>query len=504
MRGLYYHQIRRKSFLALALWAALLCVVHSERHTWMKALAEEKLAQFAGGRLVVRVEEVNGGIFRDMVLENVSLGASGAAKKDIFTIEKIEISYRLWRPLAEKLGLAGKGSASVRSVSIYFSPKNPFVRGFVALSSKGAGIEVRGRISPAFMGGAEQAEIKGAFEKQDSGAYRCYVLLGEGTRAAGLLEPDKRSIELEVTPACATEGCLKIKASVNGEKTVDVYCRADKLTVSGREIIGDAWFSYVHGEPPALSLKLENLVVDKRPYWDLSAEGSFLKKDGMLALKNVKIGDNVELSGTVGVAEPYGSELNVLVKGLELAMAAEMIGETKMPVKGVVQAELTLEGPLKFPLIKGRLSCGEGFIGNLQFKSRYGTLAGKYPVIKVLDSRIVQQGGSMTVSGEADFSRPGGNKFEGLVFGTENAPAFFNRWQIFQGGAPGTVAASKDNVTVNASLRDYGSSGEVPSVGTKQEQGEVGVNYKIDSCNSVKLERDENRDLIGVEHKIQF
>lgn len=496
--------MRRKSVAAVLLWAALFCVVNSQLHAWMRALAEEKLSQFAGGKMVVSVEDVNGGIFRDMVLENVSLGAAGAAKKNSFTIERIEISYRLWWPAAEKLGLAEKGITFVRAISVYFSPKNPFVRGFVSLTAKGGDVEVYGRITPAFMGAVEKAEIKGFFHKQDSGAYNCNVFLGSGTRVTGLLEPDKRSIELEVIPACATSGCLKIKASTNGEEKADIYFRADKITVFGREIIGDAWFSCDHAENPAFSLRVENLVVDKRPYWDLSAEGIFLKKDRTLEFRDAEIGDSLAFSGTVGVVDPYESELKVLINGLEMAAAANMVGETKMPVKGIVRAELTLEGPLKFPFIKGRLSCGEGFIGNLQFMSIYGALAGKYPVIKVLDSRIVQQGGSITVSGEADFSRPGGNKFEGLVFGTENAPAFFSHWQIFQGSDPGTVAASKDNVTLKASLREYGSAGEVPSVGAKQDQNEVGVKYKIDSCNSVKLERDENRDLIGVEHKIQF
>ena len=503
MRGLFYRQMRLKAFAALVLWAALLCVINSQSNTWVKVLAEEKLSQFAGGNTVVRVEDVNGGVFRDMVLENVSFGPAGCAKKDNFTIERIELSYRLWRPVAERLGLTEKESALVRGISVYFSPKNPFVRGYVSLAVKGADFEVNGSITPVLAGVTEEAEVKGSFKKRDNGTYVCDILLGD-TRASGLLDPDKRSVELEVTPACAAAGCLKIKASVNGEKGADVYCRADKLTVSGREIIGDAWLSYRHAENPGFSLKAENLVVDKRPYWDLSAEGIFRKKDKTFEFKDVKIGDSLTVNGTAGVVDPYGSELKVMIKGLELAALAEMIGETKMPVKGLVRAELTLEGPLKSPFIKGRLSCGEGYIGNLRFRSIYGALAGKYPVIKVLDSRIVQQGGSMTVSKEADFSRPGGNKFEALVFGTENAPAFFNRWQIFQGSDPGTVAASKDNVTLKASLREYGSSGEVPSVGTKQEQNEVGVKYKIDPCNSVKIESDENRDLIGVEHKIQF
>lgn len=501
MRGLYFRRLRFKRVLAAGLWIALFCLVFSQHRLWMRELAEDKLSRFLEGRYGVTIRDVRGGIFGDMVLEDVTLVNAGRKEARPFEIDKVEIAYRLWWPLAEKLGLREKSGIPAGSIAVYFSDENPFVRGVLRIGSKPGEIGFSGDIRPICLGMDKKVGIKGCLKELSGGKYLCEFLWDGVAGAKGIVDPEKRCVELEVVPAAASSGCLKIKGSLSGENKADVYCRADKLIAYGKEIIADAWLNCSIGPESDFSLKLENVVVDKRPYWDASVEGSYIKSTKSFILSNMKIGTNVSLSGTLCTVFPYESKLKFVAKNLDLALVGKMVGEKRLAMKGLVQMDIALDGPLLTSYIKGRVSSGAGFIGNLEFQSIYGELVGKYPVIKVVDGRIVQDGGGMTVSGDADLSRPGGNKFEGMEFGTENAVTFLSRWQVTKfddalAGIENNVLKTKGNEGLNGQA--------VPNPSLKSDVNDVGLKFKFDPSNSVKLERKEDKDLIGVEHKMQF
>jgi hypothetical protein len=501
MRGLYFRQLRVKRVLAVGLWIALFCVVFSQHRLWMKELAEDKLEGLLGGRYDVTIRDVRGGIFGDMVLEDVVLRNAGTGGPRSFDINKVEIAYRLWWPIAEKLGLREKSKMPAEFLAVYFSEKNPFVRGVLRIGSRPGEIEFFGDIRPIFLGMDKKLRIQGYLKELLGGTYQCGFSWDGVAGAKGIVDPEKRSMELEVLPSAASSGCLKVKASMNGKNKTDIYCRADKLIAYDKEIIGDAWLSCCPGATSDFSLKVENVIVDKRPYWDLSVEGSYVKSTKSFIFSNVKIGSSISASGSLCTVSPYESNLKLIVKNLDLALFGQMVGGKKLAMKGLVQMEIALEGPVMTPLVKGRITSGAGFIGNLEFKSIYGELVGKYPTIKVVDGRIVQDGGGMTVSGDADLSRPGGNKFANMEFGTENAVTFMSRWQITR--AASALAGNESGVL--GAQGNEGLKGEaVPNPDLKDDANDVGVKFRFDSNNSVKLERKEDQDLIGVEHKMQF
>lgn len=466
----------------------------------MRELAEDKLSGYLGGRYDVTIRDVRGGILGDMVLEDVVLRNAGKDTRS-FDIDKVEIAYRLWWPLAEKLGLREKRRIPAGAIAVYFSEKNPFVRGVLRIGPSPGEIELFGDIRPIFLGTDKKIRVQGYLKELSGGMYQCGLSWDGVASAKGTLDTEKRSLELEVVPAAATSGCLKVKASLDDERKADVYCRADKLVAYDKEIIGDAWLSCSFGSTSEFSFKVENVVVDKRPCWDIGVEGSYVKSTKSFILSNVRIGSSISASGMLCTVSPYESKLKFVVKNLDLAFVGQMVGGKKLAMKGLVQMDLAFDGPLLTPFVKGRVSSGTGFIGNLEFKSIYGELVGKYPLIKVVDGRIVQEGGGMTVSGDADLSRPGGNKFEGMEFGTENAVTFMSRWQMTKFG---------DNVgsIENSALKTQGNEGlkgeAVPNSAFKDDTNDVGVKYRFDANNSVKLERKEDQDLIGVEHKMQF
>lgn len=504
MRGLFYYKHRRKRFLALALWGVLFYAVASQAQEWMRNVAEEKLTAFMGGRFSVSIEAVRGGVFHDLVMENVTFISQGEEKGRVFKIARAEISYRLWQVIVDKIIGLSEESAEPRSVSLNFSKDNPFVQGFVEFDSYPGRIDVLGSLSPVGMGERNRIKVKGTFLKRHDGTYHCDVQWDGKTTLSGTMDPVKRAIDLDVKIAEAEGGHLKVNGLIMEDNRIKVYCRADKLKIRGREIIADAWLVYKHGDESDISARVENIIVDKKPYWDLSLEGSFLRKDKVLVVKGLKLGENAVVSGKVMTTRPYVSELKVDVNGLNLAAVSEMIGQTSFPLKGLFSAQIFIDGPIAEPGIKGRIAMGESVVGDLAFKSASATIAGKYPVIKVVDSRIVKEGGALSLTGEADFSRPGGNKFEGMKFEIDDKLALVEKWEITSPGGDGSLQASKDKMTVNASPSEYASSGAVPGAGNKKDEGKVGVNYNLDQENSLKMEFKEDRDLVGVEHKVHF
>lgn len=506
MRGFYIYSQRRKILLAAVLWIALGGIVASHAHGLMRRIAEDKLAGFMGGGFTVSIENVYGGFFHDMVLEDVKLVSVRGGNKKAFTIARAEISYQLWQEVVEHLTGLSQDSGKLRSVSLDFREDNPFVRGAVTVSGYQGRIDISGVISPVALKQKKSIAIEGSFLRKGDGRYFCNVLWDGSTRFTGLVDPQGKAAELDVLFSGYATGHAKVKGLVSGDNEVKVYCRADRLNIMGREVIGDSWLVCKYGEDPSLSAKIENLIIDKKPYWDISVEGSYLRKGRTIVIREMKLGNNVELAGKVGIAAPYESELKLGIRALDIAEVAGMIGSASMPLKGHLSGDVSAEGPLLAPKVKGRIVMGESLVGNLSFKSAAASLSGEYPVIKVTDSRIVKEGGSLLLSGEADFSRPGGNKFEGMKLETDDHVAFIYQWEIAKNDDK-TLEATNDRFAVSASLSEYGSSGSMPGArpsASGKDQNEVGVKYKVDSSNSLKVERNEERDLVGVEHKVQF
>jgi hypothetical protein len=467
----------------------------------VKHVAEKKVADFLGDRFSVEIGEVRDGIFRDMVLEDVVLGVGKIEEGKVFHLERMEISYRLWQVLLEKIKFLPGKDEPLKYIFMYFGDKNPFVRGFIKLYSYPERIEVLGHVSFAMFADETKRGIKGVLLKREDGKYDCDLLWDGSVQVTGTLDPGGKEIDLGVIPVLEQAGKLKIKGSVSEGRDISVYSRLDRVSLYGAQTIGDLWISYKNSDTPSFSIKAENLVIDKRPFWDFFAGGRFVPANRTIILDSVKWGDGLILTGRAEVQPPYEGKLKLKMQGMKLSGLAKMLGEKKTPLFGEMEGEINFTGSLRSADVDGRLFIGKGVMGSMEFRSIFATLSGKLPVIKVTDSRVVKDGGNLIVTGQIDFSKMRENKaLEGLIFQTDNKVAVWEDWQISK--EKDTVEARRDKLTISTAVQDDVSKEDTSS--RSRGQKEMGVKYKLDTNNSIKLDFEEEDDFFGLEHKIQF
>ncbi len=502
MRGLIYFG-RKKRLLGMTAVLAVICFFNFYDLHWMKEFAEEKVSEFMGHKLAVRIGDISGGVFRDMVLQNVAFTSGSGGGEKVFRLERMEISYRVWRPLLEKLDLMPEGERPLKYVGVYFSKENPFLRGFLKLYSSSERIEVFGHVSPALFDDQKKRGIKGVFARRQDGRYDCDLLWDGRLKVTGVLDPSGQKIELVFKTLSEKKGLVKICAVIDENEGISVYSRLDKVNIFGVEIIGDLKASYRDRELPLFSFEAENLVVNKRSFWGFTVEGGFSAEEKTVFLDNVKWGEAFTLVGKIETAAPYVASMRLLASDADLAKLSGMFGNTNVPLAGSLEAKIDFEGPVGTSDVKGRLYIGEGVIGNLEFCSISAALEGTLPLIRIINSRIMKEGGHIIVDGEVDFSKLRENKaLDGVSFVTDNKVAVWEEWQISKTDESNTVKARKDNLILTTAMEDDGLQA-VPAAKAPMQK-DVGFEYKLDISNSIKADFEENKDFFGLQHKIQF
>ncbi|MCK5451048.1 MAG: hypothetical protein KAI70_04715, partial [Candidatus Omnitrophica bacterium] len=358
-------------------------------------------------------------------------------------------------------------------------------------------------ISLALFEEEEKKGIKGVLFKREDGRYNCNMVLDGKLKIEGIVDFSNKAMELDFVPVSDDRWLVKIKGGMESNGSISIYSRIDKIKAGDVELIGDIWISYLSGNVSEFSMKTENFLVNRKPFWDIMVNGKFSRFDNKITIDRVKWGDNITLTGDLFTKTPCPMDLRILIKGLELAEIAKMLSVKKDELTGRLEGDIGITGSRNKATVKGRVYIGEGTLGEMKFRSLFATLKGNLPVISIVDSRVVKDWGNILVSGEIDFSKlRGGKAFDDLLFETDNKVAVWENWQIAKEETLNIVEASKDRMTVITSLED-----DDLTEGFRlkdSQQKELGFKYKLDTGNSIKLEFEEDRDFFGVEHKIQF
>ncbi|MBD3379435.1 MAG: hypothetical protein GF408_03120 [Candidatus Omnitrophica bacterium] len=502
MRALFLYANRRKRLLLIAFFLAAVYAAFSVEHDWLKEVIEAKVSRFMGGRLEVEIGQVRGGIFGDMSLKEVDIRPSGASSGDVFRIERMDVSYRLWRGVLEKLGFFAE-KQQLEYISLYFDRDNPFLRGYLKLESYPGKILAAGHLAPVIFGETGKKAIKGVFLRNETGKYDCDLVWDGKARISGLLDPSSRSLELACTRENGKPGTFKVKGQISDERKVDLYFRSDKVMFYGIEIIGDAWLSYSGEEGHRFTAKAENLLIAKNPLWNLEVEGRFRPERSGIVFEKIGWGENIVLRGQVRTVAPYPVDLELLMKEVDLVKLVDNFGGVKEPLSGKLEADIKFDGPAASAKVKGRFFVGEGKLGELEFRSVSAGLKGQLPFVELEDARVMKEGGNILISGGMDFSRMlEGKVFEKLAFASDNKVAVWDRWQIMKEEQQREVTASRDNVTFTTSF-DNDDLQKEPFY-RSYDHRELGVNYELEGGNSIKMGFEEDDDFLGMEHKMRF
>ncbi len=501
MRGLKLYWNRKNRLIAIAVVLTGLYFADSSETFWAKHIAEDQVAAFLGNRFSVSIGEVKGGIFKDMVLQNVSFRTGEDMGDKVFRVDRMEVSYRLWWELLNKAHFWKKEKKGLKHIAIFFSEKNPFIQGFISFDSYHDKVEVLGHVSPVLFNDRTKRAFKGAFIKQDDGKYNCDLLWDGRMKIEGVLDPSDRSLSMGLVPVSGKKGYITIEAAVSDDRDVEVYSRLDKVDFYGTEIIGDIWITYSDVEKPLFGFKAQNLVVNKGPIWDFSAEGSFLADEKAVVIDEIKWGEGLSLKGRVSTQEPYVSNIKLSMERVNLLTLEKLANDPNTRLRGDLSGNIEVSGPANSADVNGRIFIKEGVLGEMEFNSLFATLSGKYPVIKVTDARAVKNEGNIVITGEIDFSNKN-NAIENLLFDTDNKVAVWEDWQISKEDSNNVVEANRDRVTVATVLEGQDVDKDIKE--GRSTEKDVEFRYKIDKSNSLKMGVEEEDSFIGVEHKLEF
>ncbi len=298
-------------------------------------------------------------------------------------------------------------------------------------------------------------------------------------------------------------GKVKVSGSIRGDKSIEIYSRLDKVEIGGIETIGDIQVSYQDMGDPKFSLEAKNLVINRRPFWDICIEGKFSPEKKKITFDDAKWGEGFVLEGDISTRDPFRSALRLTIKNVDLEELTKNFVEPKERIEGTLRGEIEVSGPISTAEVKGRAFIGEGVSGNMIYRSFFATLSGNLPIIKITDSRIVQEGGNIIVTGEVDFSKFRKDKvMEGVIYDTDNKVAVWEGWQISKDGRSETVEARKDRLIVSTAFEDG-----INADKQRREEAmrkELGFAYELDDSNRIKMEFDEGKDFLGLEHKMDF
>ncbi|MBD3425731.1 MAG: hypothetical protein GF409_00710 [Candidatus Omnitrophica bacterium] len=468
--------------------------------SWVKYFAEKKVSSFMDNKLDVRIGQITGGVIRDMSLQEVEFISGTGEGAKVFAVERMEISYRVWRILLEKLGLAERTERPLEEVGVYFSEENPFLQGFFKIYSYPEKLELVGHVSLALFGEEEKKGLKGSLFKRDDGRYDCDLVWNGSLKIKGVLDPAGRSVDLGFDPVSSRKGTVRLKAGIGRDRAINAYTRLDKVRFGAVELIGDVWLSYREPSDPVFQVKAENLVVNKRPFWDISLEGTYSREGRYLSIEQAKWGRAFILFGRISTKAPYPSKLGIRFSHADLSEIGAMLGNSSTPLEGMAEGELSFDGPVLSADVTGRLHVGQGVLNNMTFRSISAQFRGKLPLVRVVDSRVFKEGGFIKVEGEMDFSRfAEGKAFEKVIFSTDNKVAVWEDWQITKKEDSNKVSATRDKVTLTTSMEEAGFMPREDPI-----QNELGVNYSLDRGSSLKFEMEEDDDFFGLEHKIEF
>lgn len=497
--------------LGLGAFMASLYFCNSYSPYIVKQFAENKVAEFMNCRQEARIGKITGGIFDNIVFHDInvktknfaSLRDTGDPAALTLNFERIELSCSLWDFIREKISFFSKDK-NFFYVKTRFSRDNPFINGEMAIYVCPGSVAVKGRVKPLIFGERE-TEIKGLFLKLDNyGKFRGCFLYGKKWKMDGVIDFPNRRADIDLIPFSEKTRVIKIRANIDNKEKVEIYARMDKLKTVGIEIIGDLKVVCKNFRVPEFSVKAENLIINKQPFWDCSINGHISPQEKTIFFDKAQWGEGITLSGKVKSDDGYPADIRLSAKGVRIEDLAGILGEKKGLISGIAEADAHISGPIKKSSVKGRIYVGDGNLGSMKFRSVFAGFEGVFPVIRIIDSRVVKSAGQIKISGEIDFSRITDNRiFEKVIFETDNKVAVWDDWQISKEKEPRLAEMKRERVTllttaVTDDALQEKSGAEVPL------QADVGVKYKIDALRSIKLEFEEEKDFVGIEHRIEF
>ena len=275
-------------------------------------------------------------------------------------------------------------------------------------------------------------------------------------------------------------------------KNVDIVT---ELNLSGRIKTKDDSGLVVEGK-----INSRNSILDYKPFKELN--GSYQINNEVLEILSLKMDNNLALFGQVSLRPPYLADLNLIARfdSLDELNPPFSILEGLLTAQGV-EGEFKLVGPIKNPDVKGWLNTDSGFLKGLgDYQKMSLNLKGKGKILKVIDSKVYHEEGSLTIGGEINLANE--NIFDDLELGMDGGMLVWKDWKVTGDKKSSEVKLSKDigdefRINFKTYLNDETGL-------SNSDNSQIELEYELDDSESIKMQIKKDESFLALEHNFQF
>lgn len=322
----------------------------------------------------------------------------------------------------------------------------------------------------------------------------------------GKIDFIQREFQLNLHPQ---EGSVFIEGRFPQDSSFYLHAKLDHLNIKGIDLCSDIraegeFSKDTTGKLNSIkgTLRTSDSIINFQPFKEL--EASYEIVGTLLKIVSCKLGEEFQLSGTIELIEPHRLDLTLDIVGADTSSIATLTGIKGELLSGLINGKLEIQGPIASPYLRGYLEAMEGRLGDIKYQSAKVNLNGYNWLAEIYDSRVNRENGFLTLEGEVDlkkFGRP--DVLEGLRLKSDQRTIVWDGWDIIREEERDEVSLKKgvgEDFQVN--FKSFLNEGLEEN--TEQEEGEVGLEYKLKGNKALRMRMRRYEDFLSLEQRVRF
>ncbi|MCX5692367.1 MAG: hypothetical protein NTX47_01590 [Candidatus Omnitrophica bacterium] len=231
----------------------------------------------------------------------------------------------------------------------------------------------------------------------------------------------------------------------------------------------------------------------------------FKLTNGKLKVYSLNFGNAYRLKGTVGLKEPFETNIYFEILRANLKDIA-IITKAKRPevVTGIMNGLFNIKGPLNNLESSGFIGGRSGKIGPIWYDSADIRIHGAGPIINIADSKIRQAQAVFTMEGYIDLRNiMNSNLLSGIKLKSDMKTIVWDGWDISKEGSDSLKMAKDIGDKMSIGFKTFARD-ETPIYQKKENPDEMSLEYKLDNGQVFQMKLKENEEFFGIEHKKKF
>lgn len=497
-RSVLKNSLRRQAAYLLFTFSVVFIATDINSRNLFNGILEERFNALFSNDIRFHIGTTEGGIFRDIVSNNITISHPNI---DIpFKINRVEIPYRIWYPLLNKFNLI---PPSKEGLKIFFGRDNPFFDGYLSFDGSSEDLAVNGYVR--LFEEKRRCVLNGEILHIKDALYALGLNLNKNIGIRGLVDFDTRTASIDIRKD--KEIALISGYWADGKLIINTGLR--HIDFRGMDIVGEINSVIEPGdETIKFSALFKNLIINYTPFKDIEINGEYVKRGSLLNIASISVKDDkgevVKGFAKIVLFPKKYIDLYLMVKNLLIENAILTKYDEKI-ASGTMNGELKMNGPIDRVRTDAHFDVQDGRIQNLEFESLIVTLKGKNNMVSVEDGWITKEEGNLIMSGEIDFALfPSSGAFEKLKIETDRNVVIWSGWEVSKRFETSKIKAQKKLAKDITFSFETHTDENLFNTKESDNKSEIGVEYKIDKNESLRMKLKDDESFIGLEHKIKF